>query len=47
MKLAFFVMNMVNYTNNIAIKGTAGLVYSSNEYIDIVIANANFENNFI
>ena len=38
---------MVNYTNNFAKKGTAGLVYSSNEYIDILIANANFENNFI
>jgi hypothetical protein len=40
-------MNMINYKNNSAKYGRAGLIYSSNEYIDITISNATFDQNFI
>ncbi len=41
------MMHMVNYTNNYAKYGRAGLIYSNNEYLNISISKANFDQNFI
>lgn len=40
-------MNNVIYSYNYAKLGRAGLVYSSNEYINISISDSSFDQNFI
>ena len=40
-------MDNIDYKFNFAYNGKAGLIYSNNEYLNISISNANFENNFI